>query len=124
MLGALVFLSTMLNTSALTVDLTTVPIVDPIEVQKNIFIEKLINCESGWNEKIKVLDTDGYYSYGLGQFHMVTWLKYGKAFGATKENIYDGELQQKVIRKMLDDGGANHWYVCSRVAQRDVGAYE
>jgi hypothetical protein len=102
----------------------TVPIIDPIEIQKNIFINKLIDCESGGNEKIKVLDTDGYYSYGLGQFHMATWLKYGKELGTTRANIFDGELQREVIRQMLDDGGASHWYVCSKVARKVVGAYQ
>lgn len=78
------------------------------------WIDSLAQCESMGSTTVKVLDTDGYYSYGLFQFHQATWLKYGKPFGATKENIYDGELQREVVRSMLDNGGSSHWYNCSK----------
>ena len=91
-------------------EMMVVPI-DP----KEVWIDKLIACESGGNEKIKVLDTNGYYSHGLVQFQMKTWLSFGKKFGTTKKNIYDGELQKKVVRAMLDDGGWKHWYQCSKI---------
>ena len=73
---------------------------------------------------IRILDTNGKYSYGLLMFQMKTWLFYGKKFGATRENIYDGELQRKVARKILDDGGWRHWWTCSKAVTAKLGAYE
>ena len=90
----------------------TVPIVTAIDYQE-IWIDKLSVCESGASTTIKILDTNNYYSYGLLMFQMKTWLSYGKPFGATKENIYDEQLQRKVARSMLDAGGQGHWYHCS-----------
>lgn len=87
------------------------------------WVSALVNCESEGSTTVKVLDTDGYYSYGLGQFHMKTWLTYGKNFGATKENIYDGILQKKVIKSMLDDGLENQWWTCSRKVRASLGEF-
>lgn len=81
---------------------------------KSMWIDRLAECESGNRADIKVLDTNAKYSYGRFQFQAGTWLAYGKPFGATMDNIYDGELQGRVVRSMLDDGGERHWYNCSR----------
>ena len=81
---------------------------------KEIWIDKLAECESNASSTIRILDVNKKYSHGLLMFQMGTWLSYGKEFGATKENIYDPELQRKVARAMLDDGGQKHWYVCSK----------
>lgn len=88
----------------------TVPMYDA----KSEWIERLALCESSASTTIKILDTNGYYSYGLLMFQQKTWLAYGKKFGATKENIFDGDLQREVARSMLDAGGSDHWYHCSR----------
>lgn len=96
--------------STVPLEVLTVPIADPQE----IWIDKLATCESNASTTIRILDTNNYYSHGLLMFQMKTWLAYGKKFGATKENIYDGELQRKVAKSMLDAGGQTHWYHCSK----------
>lgn len=99
----------------------TVPIADT----KSVWIDALAECESQGNPDIPPhVDTNGYYSYGLLQFQLSTWLKYGKDFGATRENIHDGELQKAVARDMLDNGGRNHWYNCAKVVERTLGTYK
>lgn len=67
--------------------------------------------ESGNKAHIKHLDSDGNYAYGCLQFHMGTWLSYGKSQGATVENIYNCNLQRAVARKMILDKYTNwkHW---------------
>ena len=85
-------------------------------------MESLSECESGGSTTIKVLDTNGKYSYGLLQFQMGTWLKY-KNLGATRENIFDGELQKTIARSMLDAGGWRNWLNCSLVVKRSLGSY-
>jgi len=81
---------------------------------KEIWIERLHDCENFGNKVPKKLDTNGRYSYGYLHFQMGTWLSYGKAHGATEENIYDDQLQKQVARDMLDAGGQGHWYWCSQ----------
>lgn len=104
------------DTSVLTVH-AQVP--DP----KSEWIESLIQCESQGSTTVKILDSDGYYSYGLGQFHLQTWLAFGKEFGTTKENIYDGDLQRIVIRDMLDKGMWKQWYNCGKKLNAEIGIY-
>lgn len=90
------------------------PVSEATSTPQSVWIDKLADCESNGSTTIKILDTNGYYSHGLLMFQMKTWLAYGKPFGATRENIYDGELQRKVAKSMLDDGGQGHWYWCSK----------
>jgi len=40
---------------------TLVVLLDPIEIKKEQWIDALANCESGGNEKIKILDTNLKY---------------------------------------------------------------
>ena|SRR3990167_1774627 len=102
---------------------TLVVLLDPIEIKKEQWIDALANCESGGNEKIKILDTNLKYSYGLFQFQLATWIEYGKDFGATRQNISSSTLQRKVARSMLDDGGWRHWYHCSNLIEKKLGLY-
>lgn len=100
-----------------------IPIAHAEENKQTLWIEKLIACESMGSTTIRVLDTNGKYSYGLFQFQLSTWLSYGKEFGATKENIYNGELQRRVAKSMLDAGGWRHWYHCSRRVSSSLYPY-
>ena len=95
------------------------------EVEPNLeqeaWLAKLEQCESGGRTTVKVLDTNGKYSYGRYQFQAQTWLSYGKQYGlvASSTNqveplIFDGELQKQIAHKMLADGGRDHWFNCSR----------
>lgn len=102
--------------------LLTVPIVHA-EDKKDIWLSALIDCESMGSTTVRVLDTNGKYSHGLLQFQLSTWLSYGKEFGATKKNIYDGELQKIVARNMLDKGLWRHWYNCSKRITSELGSY-
>ena len=90
---------------------------------KDAWLHQFAICESNASSTIKVLDTNHYYSYGLFQFQQRTWLAYGKEFGATKENILNPVLQYVVARKMLDEGGQNHWYTCSKQVTSLYGSY-
>lgn len=102
----------------------TVPVAYAQEIDaKSEWIDALADCESTSSTTIKILDTNGYYSYGLLMFQQSTWLSYGKKFGATKENIFDGELQRKVARSMLDAGGQDHWYNCNKKLELKIGKY-
>ena len=78
---------------------------------KTIWIEHLAHCESSGDPTKTTLDTNGYYSRGLLQFQMATWLSY-KHLGTTKENIYDADLQRKVARYILEKGGEMNWATC------------
>ena len=88
-----------------------------------LWVSELAKCESGGNDSVVVLDTNGLYSRGRFQFQLRTWLAYGKKFGATKENIFDGELQEKVVIEMLNNGGAGHWYNCNKIVVKKLGVY-
>lgn len=113
-----VFLSAMFNTSALTVNLTTVRPPDP----KAEWVEALHQCENPDNIP-SIIDTNGKRSYGYVQFQMNTWLSYGKEFGATKENISDNDLQARVAQSMLDKGLWRHWYWCGKRVASQLGEY-
>jgi len=71
---------------------------------QEVWMDSLAECESQGSTTIKVLDTNGYYSYGKYQYQMKTWLKY-KSLGTTKENIFNGDLQDTVTKYVLDSGG-------------------
>jgi hypothetical protein len=120
MLAAIVSLMMLgIDTSVL-----TVPIVYAQEIDaKSVWIDGLADCESQSSTTIKILDTNGYYSYGLLMFQQKTWLSYGKKFGATKENIFDEELQRIVARSMLDNNGSGHWFNCNKKLELKIGKY-
>ncbi len=112
------------NPRTLTIHFTETAHAQELDAQ-TLWIQKLGNeCESMGSTTVRVLDTNGKYSYGFLQFQMATWLGYGKQFGATKENIYDAELQKKVARYMLDNpketGGWKNWYNCTT---QKIGPY-
>jgi len=86
-------------------------------------VDALIMCESGGSHTVSVLDTNGLHSTGLLQFQMGTWLAYGKPFGATRENITNGELQRIVALHMLNQGGWRHWLNCSNKVKTTLGPY-
>lgn len=111
MLGALMGLM-MLGSPPEVLTLPPQALIIPVD-PKAVWIEKLHDCENEGNRWPKKMDTNGKYSYGYVHFQMGTWLSYGKPFGATEENIQDDELQKKVARSMLDNGGQGHWLNCS-----------
>ncbi len=80
---------------------------------RDLWITKLGDCESHGSTTVRILDVNNKYSYGLLMFQMATWLHYGKDLGATRDNIYDPDLQRGVARTMLDAGGWKNWYNCA-----------
>lgn len=84
---------------------------DPLPGALSAWLDALAREESGSSSTIKHLDVNGRYSYGCVQFQMGTWLSYGKAFGATEENIYDCGLQKQVAADMITSEYSNwhHW---------------
>lgn len=111
-----VLLATSYDPSVLTVPL------EATSTPQELWIEKLHECENR-NNTPRILDTNGYYSYGYLMFQMGTWLSYGKKFGATRENISSSTLQIKVAKSMLDAGGWRHWYTCAKKVRTVLGDY-
>lgn len=96
---------------------------DPIEEQKVAWMNALADCESGGNDTVKVWDTNSQWSVGKYQYQYRTWLKYSKKFGTTRENITDGDLQDKVTRYILDHGGRDNWFNCANRVETKLGEY-
>ena len=84
-----------------------------------LWIDRLIQIESGGRENIKILDVNGKYSYGCLQFQRATFVGYSKQygfFGNLKEVDWDKEImncrtQKTLLRNMLADDYKNydHW---------------
>jgi hypothetical protein len=53
---------------------------------------------------------------------MGTWLNY-KNLGATKENIGDSVLQEKIARHILDTKGYGDWWTCGHLVASRLGEY-
>ena len=109
------------DTTVLTVDLTTVPIISPFEIKKEAWIDALHLCENKYDVP-KILDTNGYYSYGKYMWQMRSWLRY-TALGTTRENIMDEGMQDKITRHVLDMGGWKNWYNCGKMLNKTMGMY-
>ena len=81
------------------------------------YLDAMRDCESDYNDKaINPKDTDGTPSWGRYQFKIGTLLTFGKKYGffsdtATrqdaKKKIFDGEFQEKIFIKMIDDPDVN-----------------
>lgn len=88
-----------------------------------VWMSALAECESMGSTTIKVWDTNNKWSVGKYQYQYATWLKYSKLFGTTRQNITDGDLQDKVTRYILDNGGEDNWYNCNRIVKKSLGSY-
>ena len=80
----------------------------------------LAKCESGGNpEKINWNDL-GSPSYGKYQFKEKTWIAQLRKYGYFPEAedqelmnfILDGDVQDSLTRKIVNDGGWRHWFNC------------
>lgn len=78
-------------------------------------------CENPENIP-SVIDSNGLRSYGKYQWQMRSWLNYG-FLGATRENISDDAVQDKVTKWVLDHEGTSKWYNCSKIVTRRYGSY-
>ena len=88
-------------------------------------IEKAIitlsECESERTAKIKVLDINGKYSYGILQFQRQTLENYTKKYGLrdkiTNEDLYNPHLAYTTAKFMLTESSKNlyHWVNCAKL---------
>ncbi len=78
-------------------------------------------CESQQRPDITVLDTNNKFSYGLLQFQLATFMKFGKIYEVlpneftNKESlllIHNPSVQKAIARAMLDDGLQDNWRNC------------
>lgn len=99
--------------------------IDATSAAQIAWVTELGQCESNGTAIIKHLDVDGYFSYGLVQFHMGTFLNFASKYQMTvvKDDIYNPNIQIELARHMLDDGLQNQWYTCSKVVSKKLGEY-
>ena len=99
----------------------------PLEVSEptplDLWLEKLIEKESNHKERVRIVDTNGRYSYGCLQFQEGTFRAYGTRYGLVtpKANIesvvYDCNLQKQIAKRMILEDRSNwqHWYTSVKV---------
>lgn len=121
----LAFVVSLMMTVPLDPSKLTVPIVPYVEPDpKEIWMATLAQCESGASTTIRIWDTNNRWSVGKYQYQYATWLKYSAMFGTTRQNITDGELQDKVTRYVLDTKGwQQDWVTCGARTVQRLGTY-
>ena len=106
---------------AVLMSLVQKPAVIPPPDQKMVWMTALHECENPHNIP-KILDSNNRYSYGRYEWQMRSWLNY-KAQGATKNNILNDAMQDKITRYVLDNGGERNWKICSKKVETKLGTY-
>ena len=116
------------------VSTTTTTIIEWNETNLNLLIEKIAKeenfedtfllkqlayHESKYLKHDKILDTNGYYSYGVLHFQLYTFLEQAEKFGVISEDtdldvgrilIMDPELQLRTICRMDRKTIRQKWY--------------
>jgi hypothetical protein len=110
---------------------STAKVTSPLNVEEasalDIWLEKLAQKESEGRERIKILDTNGKYSYGCLQFQEWTFKSYGQKYGVLKDpsswenKIYDCNVQKQLAKKMIQNEYVlwQSWY--TSVMVRNLG---
>jgi len=99
---------------------TTTPLWDEsyktITPKQDIYLARLMDCESSGSSTIKIVDSNNYYSYGAFQFQLGTWIGESEKYnlGYSKKDIFDWQKQKFLAHLMLLDGGRKHWYNCTK----------
>ncbi|MBI5421324.1 MAG: transglycosylase family protein [Parcubacteria group bacterium] len=75
-------------------------------------IEKLIQCESG-GKNVKIIDSNGYYSYGILQFQKATWDGWSRESGIVGDPMVPEDAIQ-MARWAIKNGFISHW-TCARI---------
>lgn len=92
------------------------------DISVDVVIPKLIACESGGRD-IKIIDTNGYYSYGVLMFQLATFKEYGIKYGMVSSTITNAQLRVlmkqpdteiKLARQMLLNGLWRNWFNCGK----------
>ena len=98
------------------------PVMVLVKDQYDIWIDKLVICESSGKETAVNWNDKGSPSYGLLQYKVGTFVFYAKRYNLfpyaeTNEYfnfIYDGDIQRMLAKKMLQEDFDNwrHWTNC------------
>jgi hypothetical protein len=93
------------------------------------WVDDLVQLESEGRTNLRIVDANGYYSYGCLQFQKRTFEKYGLMYNVitnddlpnVKKLIYDCELQKKLAKLMIEDyyGNWRKWY--TSVTKKGLG---
>lgn len=116
---SLTLLSNALISLQTTIPLTIAPVSPIFEPRQeilsevDIFLSKLEICESNGTD-VKVLDTNGKYSYSYFQFQEETFNHFGELYKLPHNDIYSRDQQYAIARKMIENGLWRHWYNCSK----------
>ena len=113
----------------------------PIEIEKplevsftplDVLLDDLAYCESRNRDDIKIVDTNGYYSYGRYQYQLYTWNYYIEKYDLLPEAevyeyknlIQDGDFQRHVTKTILENEPSawSNWYTCGRHIGLDIWA--
>ena len=81
-------------------------------LKHRLVIRELIGCESQ-GRNIKILDTNGYYSYGILQYQSSTWNAWSKLSGiqGSPMNIRDSITMADWA---IENGYLHHWS-CAKI---------
>ena len=86
------------------------------------FVDKLAMCESGKRDDIRIVDSNGLYSYGRFQYQRATFISKVKQYGLMPNaedeeimnNIYDKNIQTKLTIQILKEKfGYRNWLNCT-----------
>lgn len=95
-----------------TLSVPPMPVIEPPPVLA--YLDRLIDCESGGKRDLKVLDTNGKYSYGTLQFQLATFNKYGEKYNLPHDDIMSRGQQIAIATQMLQErAGWRNWYNCA-----------
>ncbi len=90
---------------------TPVTVKRAVVQRTSAIIEKLIQCESG-GKNVKIIDSNGYYSYGILQFQKATWDGWSEQSGIEGDPM----VREDAIRMAewaIKNGLLSHWS-CAR----------
>lgn len=103
--------------------------VAPASSELDRWIDDLVQLESEGRTDLRIVDVNGYYSYGCLQFQKRTFEKYGLMYNVIsasdlpniKKLIYDCDLQKKLAKLMIQDNYGNwkKWY--TSVTKKGMG---
>ena len=95
-------------------------------------LDKLSYCESRNRPEIKIVDTNGYYSYGMFQCQLATWNYYIEKYDLLPEAeiyeyknlIQDGDFQRHVAKTILTNEPMawKNWWTCGRIIGLNIWA--
>ena len=77
------------------------------EVLLNAVVQKLIDCESS-GRSVRIVDSNGYYSYGILQYQKATWDYFSKQSGIVGDPMVPNDAIE-MTRWAVKNGHGEHW---------------